>query len=180
MKKILKLTFILLIMLGSLNSCNSDETSSIFDENTVAERLSFVDVNSRIKNNKSLQSKIQTDIIIVTWDEWGRASKDCGGWGLCNADWFPSAQKGTFSKNNNNGGATILEFDSNTNKYYIDILLADSVPSDIPLNAITLKIDKDFELNVQEVISKRLTFNQGDYPFSTTLGEFGGYRIYLD
>ena len=180
MKKILKLTFSLLFVLGTINSCNSDDDSSSFDENMVAKRLSFVDVNSRIEYNKNTKAKTQVDIIIVTWDEWGRASKDCGGWGLCNADWFPSSQKGTLGKSNNSGASTLLEFDSLNNKYYIDILLSENVPTDIPLNAITIKIDEDFELNVQEAISRNLTFNQGDYPFNTSLGKFGGYRIYLD
>jgi len=66
------------------------------------------------------------------------------------------------------------------NKYYIDILLAESHPVEIPTDALTLKIDENFELKVEDVISQNLTFNQGDYHYDNSLGEFGGYRIYLD
>ena len=86
------------------------------------------------------------------------------------------SSKGTSS----NGGASLLEFDISKKKYYIDILLAETAPSDIPQEALTFKIDADFELNVQQAIGQNLTFHQGNYTFNYSLGEYGGYRIYLD
>lgn len=155
-------------------SCSKEISSSGIDENTIAKRLTFVNVNARIKAKEFLQKRIP--IVIVEWDEWGRGSKDCRGWGLCNANWFPD------SRNNEttNGGATLLEFDNTNNKYYIDILLEKPVPDDLPKEAITIKIDTDFMLNVEKIISKNLIFHQGEYPFNSALGQFGGYRIYLD
>lgn len=182
MKNILKIILAILLPLGVYTSCNSDDTSLVeFDENTIAKRLSFVDINTRIANIKNKQSLAKATLIIVEWDEWGRKARNCDGWGLCNADWFPQFNKSVGQKSNtSNGAKTILEYDSNIEKYYIDILLADTVPSDIPLEALTLKIDEKFELDVQAAISRNLTFNEGDYPFNNNLGEFGGYRIYLD
>ena len=37
-----------------------------------------------------------------------------------------------------------------------------------------------FSKEVEDAISQNLTFNQGDYGYDGSLGEFGGYRIYLD
>ncbi|MCF6214476.1 MAG: hypothetical protein L3J45_10685 [Flavobacteriaceae bacterium] len=175
MKYILKITLGLLLSLGLYTSCTSSDTPVGINENTIAERLSFVDVNARIANKQNSQSKSLSKIIIVRWDEWGRKKKQCRGWGLCNAVWFPKNKSAS-----SNGGATLLEFDNSLGKYYIDILLATTPPFEIPLDALTLKIDENFELNVQKAISKNLTFNKGDYLYDKSLGEFGGYRIYLD
>ncbi|RUT71794.1 hypothetical protein D0817_03665 [Flavobacterium cupreum] len=175
-------------------SCSKDSDSATsIDENSIAGRLKFLNANDRISTSLA-GKKAEGDIIIVQWDEWGRASKNCGGWGLCNAEWFPIEEapidppiievpelEGKSSKQYSvpqNGGSTILEFDAKTNKHYIDILLAESVPSDIPGSAITFKIDKDFSLNLKS--GKNLVFHSGNYTYDKSLGDFGGYRIYLD
>ncbi|MCF6168773.1 hypothetical protein [Lutibacter sp.] len=137
--------------------------------------LTFVDVNDRIANKQNA-SKSFAKIIIVRWDEWGRKKKQCNGWGLCNAEWFPQNKSSNFSS----GGATLLEFDNSLDKYYIDILLDKTPPLEIPTDALTLKIDENFDLDVQEIISQNLTFNKGEYFYDNSLSEFGGYRIYLD
>lgn len=168
------------MVLLTVTSCSEDnEAVNSYDENAIVKQLSFVDVNTRIANKQRKGTQSRVKIVVVRWDEWGRASKRCRGWGLCNADWFPGnklVQKSTLP----NGNATLLEFDDSSNKYYIDILLAETPPAEIPTDALTLKIDKNFELNVEDDISQNLTFNQGDYIYNNSLGEFGGYRIYLD
>jgi hypothetical protein len=176
----MKITLIAAIVMLALFSCSKEENFKMpFDENTIAKRLKFVDVNTRIE--EKLTSKTKLEVIIVEWDEWGRASRNCGGWGLCNADWFPSSSKKTLTKRmNNKGSAALLEFDSTENKYYIDILLAETVPTDIPKDAVTFKIDLDFEMNVQQAVGCNLTFHKGNYFFNDSLGKFGGYRIYLN
>lgn len=191
------------IVTVALISCSKDSDSvNNVDENSIAGRLKFLDANDRVTTNLTGKKADGGNIIIVEWDEWGRASKNCGGWGLCNAEWFPfeeapidpidpigpldpidetptltgkSLKQKSLSKN---GGSTILEFDSNANKYYIDILLAESAPSDIPDSSLIFKIDKDFSLNLKN--GKTLTFPNGNYTFNKSLGNFGGYRIYLN
>jgi hypothetical protein len=162
------------------SSCSKDkETISLYDENSIAKQLKFIDVNNRIANiHDKTQGKAMVKIIIVRWDEWGRKKKNCAGWGLCNAEWFPDLKKA--NSISSNGGATLLEFDDNLKKYYIDILLAETPSAEIPTDLLTLKIDENFELEVESIISQNLTFNQGEYFYDSTLGEFGGYRIYLD
>lgn len=173
-----KLLLTAIVMLALISCSKEVDSTATFDENTIAKRLKFVDVNSRI--SVKTNAKTKTDILIVEWDEWGRASKLCDGWGLCNADWFPSSSKLASKVTSGNGGASILEFDASKKKYFIDILLAETVPSDIPKEVLTFKIDADFELNVQLAVGQSLTFHQGNYNFDDSLGKFGGYRIYLD
>lgn len=160
-------------------SCSKDETESKpFDENTISKKLKFVDVNSRIKTNQKEQNK-EASLIIVSWDEWGRASKNCDGWGLCNADWFPEFKQAP-RLTNEYGGSTLLEFDNKNNKFFIDILLSEKAPLNIPNQALTLKIDLNFQLNVKQIVGRNLTFQKGNYDLNNSLGDFGGYRIYLN
>ena len=155
-------------------SCSKERAENItFDENTISKRLKFVDVTTRI-NSVQNRNDSASKLVIVSWDEWGRASRKCAGWGLCNAEWFYFETR--IVRNN----SSILEFNSIVNKYYIDILLAEQVPSDIPNSSLTFGIDQNFEINTKEAIGKNLIFKQGQYPFINDLGNFGGYRIYLD
>ena len=181
MKKLNFLAIFIFMALLTVTSCSDDnETTSTYDENSIAKQLSFVDVDTRITNKQIKGTQSRVKIIIVRWDEWGRAKRECKGWGLCNADWFPQFNRTVQKSTSMNGSATLLEFDDSLNKYYIDILLAETPPAEIPTEALTLKIDENFELEVEDAISQNLTFNQGDYGYDGSLGEFGGYRIYLD
>lgn len=162
---------------GNAIISSASNSSKNSDEKAIEKRLKFLDVKLRIEEKK--KNGGDASLIIVSWDEWGRASRKCSGWGLCNADWFPEFKQGG-KPNNPNGGKTLLELDKTNNKYYIDILLADTVPSDILAEALNLTIDADFELSGEQINGKHLTFKKGDYLFSNSLGKFGGYRIYLD
>jgi hypothetical protein len=79
-----KLLIIAVVMVALISCSKEGDSTTTFAENTIAKRLKFVDVNARI--NAKTNAKTKTDIIIVEWDEWGRASRLCDGWGLCNAD----------------------------------------------------------------------------------------------
>ena len=72
-----------------------------------------------------------------------------------------------------------LALDEELNQYYIDILLAETPPTDIPSESLTLKIDEDFDLDIEDELAQNLTFVVGDYPYNESLSTNGGYRIYL-
>lgn len=185
MKKSLLPVYLAVVMLiGAVCfvACSKEEGDSpSIDENTIVKKIKIVDLKSRIEAEKKLQNKVGdsavADFWIVTWSEWGRASRNCDGWGLCNANWFPG-EEARLSSDNEKG--SLLKFDNEKEKYYLDILLAEKVPSDISSYALTFKIDSDFELNAKKIIGQDLTFKKGNYIFNSSLGDFGGYRIYLD
>jgi hypothetical protein len=52
-------------------------------------------------------------------------------------------------------------------------------PIDIPNESLTLKIDEDFDLDIEDELAQNLTFVVGDYPYNESLSTNGGYRIYL-
>lgn len=109
---------------------------------------------------------------IVAWDEWGRKKKQCKGWGLCNADWWgdDGEKKYQFP----------LQFDSASNQYYLDILLAETMPTPIPEELKMLPIDEDIVLSKIPEFNNNLTLKAGEYSFDITLGKYGGYHIPLN
>lgn len=168
--KIIILTIIALGITIAIG-CKKKNESQNFNEDLIPQKLSFQKIDLKTITSKE-------PIIIVEWDEWGRAKKDCGGWGLCNAVWFPGSSSEKSDSLNNNF-STLLKLDLNTGNYYIDIMLSAPVPDDVPIELFPLRIDENFTLNIKEALGKNLNFNEGEYPYNKSIGEYGGFRIYL-
>ncbi|UMY64515.1 MULTISPECIES: hypothetical protein [unclassified Flavobacterium] len=161
-------------------SCSSSNDSQQLDENMVAKTLKFKSFGGDLtlaRGGRDYVSPSTGKLVIVNWEEWGRHSKQCRGWGLCNARWFylePDNPQQT-----NRGYSTPLQFDGETGEFYLEILLAED--STIPNDEIPdLKIDSDIPLETALEIGRDLTFKQGSYSFDPDLGEFGGIHITLE
>ena len=163
---------VIIIALVILNSCS---TENIVNEDSIAKSLTFmkINLNELVQKENNINS---SRICIVSWDEWGRSSRDCRGWGLCNAIWFECDDQRM--DNYNPVYSSPLYFDETNRKHYIEILLAS--PTNIPVEYLTLKIDKSFELHTETIIGRNLIFNEGAYVFNKNLGSHGGIRIYLN
>ena len=143
------------------------------EKDEIINTLKFIDVNDRIA---SVDDRFS--IIIVAWD-WGRESKNCHKCGFCNVEWFPDFKSYNSS---NMEMASILEHDEDTNSYYVDALLSEPLPEDIDPADLTGTIDFDLPLvnaEGEDVIQGGLIFEHGIFEFDETLGDFGGYRIFL-
>ena len=178
MKYIKKITVLTLLSAFVLTSCEDEQILETYDENTIAQQIKVVDVNKRIATEYP-ETSLRKRLIIVRWDGWGHGGQ-CNGWGLCRAEWFPQFKGARIdATESENGAQTLLEFDEELNQYYIDILLAETPPTDIPSESLTLKIDEDFDLDIEDELAQNLTFVVGDYPYNESLSTNGGYRIYL-
>ena len=166
------------LVTGILGGCSKEQVVKTSDEDNIARQLKLVQVDERIKE-KSL-SHSREEIVIVEWDEWGRAKKNCKGFGLCNADWFPHFYEMPVHPNPINGGASILELNHVNNKYYFDILLANAPPASLELIKLPLVVDYDIVLDTLTQIGNNLKINQGMYYYDSSIGAYGGYRINLD
>lgn len=155
-------------------SCSEDEDVKV-KENSIESQLSFKKINlEELMNSRTWCGTI------VEWDEWGRASQDCNGWGLCNADWFPPCddqqQAQQFEESNNFG--VIVEEDLSNSKHYIELYL--DQPTNLPLESLLLYVDVTIGLNTFEYYGHNHTIEEGIYNFDVNLGNYGGYKIYLD
>lgn len=161
-------------------SCTKENEKNTINEDQIAKSLVFKEFQpqSVTRQNRIVYTGSDAGkLIIIRWEEWGRASRDCRGWGLCNAEWFEWGREVNYN-GNGNGYAAPLQIDDTTGKYYLDILLG--AESTIPENLLDLKIDAEFELDTTLEIGKKLIFKQGTYHFDSTLGEFGGIKIILE
>jgi len=76
-----KLFIIALFATLAIFSCSkNDEIDTGYEEELIAQQLKFVDVQTRLNNNyKNESANKDVIIVIVRWDEWGRAKKECRG-----------------------------------------------------------------------------------------------------
>ena len=122
--------------------------------------------------------------ILLEWHGWGRKSRDCAGWGLCQAE-GPHCE----NKDGNNvcciclrtsNVQAIVEFDKGLKKYFVKFLVAEEINDSQKELLKTLPIDEDFAVTMPKSFGKNLIFKKGEYTFDESLGKFGGYKIYLD
>ncbi|TGE25146.1 hypothetical protein E5K00_08100 [Hymenobacter aquaticus] len=101
------------------------------------------------------------------WDEWGHASANCGGWGLCNYwdCWFCEVPRTATHKGT-------VEYDDLTNEG--NLIIALNPTQEIEAKAIAEKwvfyVDKDID-------NTNSRLHAGKYAFDPSVGESGGYII---
>ncbi|MFC6269599.1 hypothetical protein [Frigoriflavimonas asaccharolytica] len=128
-------------------------------------------LNSQLENSPKIESTNTDDalarkvIFQASWDEWGRTSKQCNGWGLCNfhSCWFCEST-GKYSGK--------VEVDSVTKEGYLFVVLDpnDLVQNDAIIGNSVFYVDNDIDNSIA-------TLHQGAYNFDSSIGEFGGYKI---
>lgn len=158
-------------------------------DDSIMENIKFVPITQRLQNvsNRAIAatnhtylkapSKGNISIIILQFDDWGRTSRNCHGFGLCHVVWFPVTSVSDKYLEELGSGASILELDDINRQYYIDLLLAESAPIKNGELLPTLKIDENLELTKNEELLKSLSVKKGEYSYNPQLGEYGGYRI---
>jgi hypothetical protein len=165
MKKVKFLALLMFITLGNaFVSCETSQTN----ERAIHENL-----------NKS--SPVRLQIIYITWDEWGRASKECSGWGLCNMtsctfccldenDNIVPCPKNNESLQNKMAGSVEIDLDSNEGFLYIELDNTKTDQNEAIVNGKEFFIDQD-------ISNDGITLHQGVYQYDATIGLRGGYKV---
>lgn len=147
---------ILTISVFCLFSCETESERSNLNESNVtsAQKIAL--------NNSANAKKV---IFYASWDEWGRASKGCDGWGLCNFQscWFCEP----LAKN-----VGTVEVDATTLDGYLYIALD---PSDAT-QAAAIKARETFYVD-QDINNPNATVYKGAYSFDPAIGNYGGYQL---
>jgi hypothetical protein len=133
-----------------------------------------------IKNgiNKDDVAKITYHVVYATWDEWGRMSLDCDGFGLCNFvtcfncctdDFGNIVDCPTNSKLPRTGKIIYIKGQSqSTMEVKLNPQFSDEA------NAISRKDTLHIDNNLENVFC---TIKSGKYIFNPSIGEFGGYSV---
>lgn len=153
MKKVLfHLVFIFLIFFG-VTSC----------ENESQDNLPNKEAYSEINN---LNGKWY--IYYCEWDEWGRSSRDCLGWGLCN--YYDCWDCNINDKIWKHKGKVI--FDDITRQGFLIIEL--DILDDI--QKIAIENQEIFTID-EEINNPNSILHKGQYQFDSSVGIHGGYKI---
>lgn len=142
----------------------------------------ITDQNNLIHNNAMLRDGIGIRHA-GCWDEWGRASRDCGGWGLCNYEgcWYWSSQPKPCC---NTTALTTGEMAYNVDegKYILTISLShyDTMAVTAASEASPLYIDLPIILlDSFDGLLFQMIIDSGSYNYLSNVGTglIGGYRI---
>ncbi len=134
-------------------------------------------VSKNNTNEDYLKEEKKFHIYYSDWDGWGRASRNCDGWGLCGYTdcWFCCTENGVVVNCNDqqrisNAGEIIIFDDTSIGYLTIKLDPDNSEHLDAINNQKVLHIDND-------ISSIKTTLHKGDYLFDSTIGKYGGYIV---
>jgi len=124
------------------------------------------------------QGEVVHHVFFIEWDgEWGRTSKGCKGFGLCNFDscWFCCEQDGCIIKCpsiEKMYGAGIVDINPKDNTGFLTIKLnpENKIENTAINNKEILYIDED-------IVNCGITLFKGEYVFDKQIGTYGGYKV---
>jgi|GEM_PF-6502143 hypothetical protein len=159
MKKIFGILVTLSFISTSFLSCDKDDSNNI--QSDKSENMNFNQISNAVSNSNATNKYY----IFYAEFDWGRDSKDCESWGICNYYdcWFcdvPSANTATIVINDDNKkGDFIIKLDPSVN-----------IQNEAIINKKELYVDND-------IITKLTTLHKGVYQFDNTIGNYGGYKL---
>lgn len=162
MKKLIFLTSLCFLAIILIISCNKKKT------------INDPQANGSIKK----KTRVQYNVYYANWDGWGRISRNCHGWGLCNFQdcWFCCTDNAgniidcPKEELIANGGTIYIPVESNEGFMEIKLNPDYSEQQDAITNELTLYLDND-------IIGENFILRQGEYEFTSTIGQYGGYSI---
>jgi hypothetical protein len=111
--------------------------------------------------------------ILVSWDEWGRASRDCKSWGLCNAEWFHCKPDPCFGKTGSSNFSSQLQFNEKKEEFYIEIVLDNKTKEKFKNEDLSiLPVDLDIVFKTKEFLGRDLTISKGKYSFDSSSNSY--------
>jgi hypothetical protein len=103
----------------------------------------------------------------ASWDEWGRTSKGCKGWGLCN---FSDCWGCDPNAAEINTGVVIVNNQTGVGFMYIELNPAHS------MEAAAIQQHSVFYVD-QDIVNPNSILHHGAFSFQQSIGNYGGYRI---
>lgn len=156
------------IVLAIVSCRQSEVAENRFSENDMAKLI-------KVMPNSSITNPTARHEISIGWDEWGRKSKDCGGWGLCNFS-FHYDQTGKNATTTDSQYKSNINIDKDGQKYFY-IFLNEKPNEQIPQDVLALRIDENINYNFNKI---NYIVKSGTYYYKNDIGLYGGYKIFVD
>lgn len=167
------------------NEIITNEDSSLNREELVIKELKFLPLEKQIGlrsfNNIPPNNKPDLDIVIVRV-EFGRKSKNCRGFGVCDVEWFPGFDMVANPEDNIQPSLlTYMRENPETGEHYIELPLAESPNPKFTNEDLTLKIDAPLEFisNGEDSLGESYIAPAKELKLDPKVGEHGGYKIEL-
>jgi hypothetical protein len=165
--KNLNLVFILILGILILFSSCQKENEQITQQ------------SNAIEDNLKTAPGVSGYVYYVTYEEWGRAARDCNGWGLCEFSdcWFCCADDETgeivdceTGQLINNASTVYIDEKTGTGYMFIKLDPDFSQQKEAINNQLPFYIDED-------IVGEKFTLLKGEYLFNAEIGYYGGYTI---
>lgn len=204
---------ICLLGTGTLQSCSSEEEqmASKFDEDEFVSQIEFITwpSSAMTKGNPTIEPPKDGDGQGIISARIARKKKNCNsGFGLCDFKLFPKKKKTSTNtdiittRSENSNKYFEIKYDSITDTYYVNMLLANQLAPNIDCGMVSLKIDEDLywindeetQKEIKEFMgdstsndyfekglfdAKSYKIAAGEIPYNEALGLYGGYQIKL-
>lgn len=175
------LLFFSLISCKSIKEMHPEQNLNAVEskEDAIVRSLKFKPLTEATLRNHN-ENNASVGIVRI---RFGRPSKNCNGFGICETEWFPGWREwieeilmGSTSFPNTLDA--IIKIDNNGEEY-ITIELSEN-PSFKP-EELSLIIERDLEMpnSGKNAFKAGKLIESGEYKFSKNIGKFGGYRIPL-
>ena len=164
--------------LAVFSSCTKEYSNDFPQENNPELGVINMMTFDKVLDKQPPMSRI--DIVIVSFDGFGRSSQNCfSGFGLCDVVWFPAFRSTSNSNVGRYGG--IVMTDAESGKRYMDIFLAELPVVPFQVDGVIYHCIEDLRFIIDEdiVLDEFTSIKAGVYLYDSSLGEFGGYRVFL-
>lgn len=149
---------------------------SCSNENEVIESKESQDFSILSRDADYPEEPVLGHIYFATWSEWGRTSKSCKKFGLCNfVDCWACCSKGNVIVDCKTGSSV-----KNSGTIYLD---------DNGEGFLFIKLDPNYNEQAEAIQSRKTLFidedlysencklSKGEYLFDLNIGSYGGYKI---
>jgi len=130
--------------------------------------------------NSAIETRVSFYLYHAAWDEWGRASRNCNGWGLCNfvdcsfccIDDVTGEQVDCLTGNSPDENTAIVLIEEGHQSGTLTIRL----DSSNPIQQAAISNQKTLEID-QDLTGQYFTVLSGSYAFDSSIGDNGGYAV---
>lgn len=174
--------------------CTTEPVNTVIQDQddldkAIFEQLSFLsamdmigqtafDTRSAEEDDLDSDEEFYSEGVIVAYDPYKKKTRCHSGVGICNVEWFPSNAVSN-TRSDIMRMSSVLCINKNQDTYF-DIILSSPVSAELENQLPSIMVEEDVIGYSNVPGCNGFVVVQGEYSFNRSLGQFGGYRIFVD